>query len=77
MAEEKTVIQIDTTKMTLAEARELMNNLKKQFSVKLYYDENTGEVIRADKLGEGVKFEHDYKDEANENFLFLKNEFKD
>ena len=76
MAEERTVIQIDTTKMTPAEAKELMNNLKKQFSIKLYYDENTGEVIRADKLGEGVKFEHDYKDEANEDFLVLKNEFK-
>lgn len=37
--------------------------------------ENTGEVIRADKFGEGVKFEHDYKDEANEDFLFLKNEW--
>ena len=36
-------------------------------------------VIIEDKkqIGEGVKFEHDYKDESGENFVKVKNEYKE
>lgn len=33
--------------------------------------------IPAEQLGEGVKFEHDYKDESDENFAKVKNEYKE
>lgn len=33
--------------------------------------------IPAEQLGEGVKFEHDYKDESGENFAKVKNEYKE
>lgn len=33
--------------------------------------------IPAEQLGEGVKFEHAYKDESDENFAKVKNEYKE
>ena len=35
--------------------------------------EKDGQLI----VGEGVKFEHDYKDESGENFAKVKNEYKE
>ena len=37
------------------------------------------EIVIEDKkqIGEGIKFEHDYKDESNEMFTKVKNEYKE